>query len=248
MLIKFGKLNQSYYKGIFEKAAFGLHSAIIKIVLPHLKPGSRVLDVGCGEGAFSQRLIDQGMTVDVCDIDIDQVKATPNQKIKIDINRQDFSSHFSQKYNAAFGIEIIEHIESPWKFVRDLISVIEDDGLLVISTPNVSSFPSRLRFLMKGRLLAFEKNDLAHGHITPMPYFQLEHIFSECGLSIISKGHGGVIPFFHFADLSRFSLLRNTILPLMYPLMGGPKKGRALIYVLKKSSARNKDHISEIGK
>jgi hypothetical protein len=89
---------------------------------------------------------------------------------------------------------------------------------------------------MKGRLLAFEKNDLAHGHITPMPYFQLEYIFQQCGLTVIEKGHGGIIPFFHFADLSRFSLLRNTILPLLYPFLSGPKKGRALIYVLKKKN------------
>ena len=87
---------------------------------------------------------------------------------------------------------------------------------------------------MRGSLIAFEKTDLAHGHITPLSFVQLENMFEFYKLEILKKGHAGPIPLFHFFGLSTFSLFRNTILPLFYPLMAGPKRGRALVYILKK--------------
>jgi hypothetical protein len=92
-----------------------------------------------------------------------------------------------------------------------------------------------MRFLMRGSLTAFERNDLAHGHITPLSYIQLENLFSSFGLEIVAKGYAGDIPIFHFHGLSTFVLFRNTILPLLYPFMSGPKRGRALVYILRKN-------------
>ena len=58
MFIKIGDIKPPDYKGIKVLAAHGLHSDIFKIVNPYLKNGMHILDFGCGEGAFSQRLID----------------------------------------------------------------------------------------------------------------------------------------------------------------------------------------------
>jgi 2-polyprenyl-3-methyl-5-hydroxy-6-metoxy-1,4-benzoquinol methylase len=236
MFLKFGPLPQQHYKGIAERAAYSLHHDVAHIASSYIKKGETALDIGCGEGAFAQRMIDRDITVDGCDIDVDQIKASLRTTVQLDLNQPGFSSHFTQRYDNVFAIEIIEHIENPWKLIRDAISVLKENGTLIISTPNISNFASRLRLGMTGRLLAFEKNDLKHGHITPLPYFQLEYMFEQCGLSILQRSHGGVMPLFHFTDLSRFNVLRNTVLPLLYPLMGGPKKGRSLVYVLRKRS------------
>jgi 2-polyprenyl-3-methyl-5-hydroxy-6-metoxy-1,4-benzoquinol methylase len=234
MLIKFGNLKQTEYKGIQELAAFRLHTEVFEMLEPLLKNGMKVLDFGCGQGAFSQRLVDAGMIVDVCDLDIDQVKAKVNKKFKLDLNEPGILNSIPDKYDVIISMEIIEHIHNPWKYLSDSISLLKDGGIIVLSTPNVSNFISRLRFLMKGSLLAFEKNDLAHGHITPLTFIQLENMFKFYNLEILKKGFAGTVPLFHFYGFSRFILLRNTILPLLYPFMSGPKKGRALVYILKK--------------
>ncbi len=233
-LIKFGRLGNSYYKGMLECAAFGLHGDIFEFVKPYLVKNLKVLDFGCGEGAFSQRLVDQGLEVDACDLDTAQTKAVVKNKIKIDLNKNSFADNFSDTYDMVFAIEIIEHLENPWKTIRDATSVLKKGGRLVLSTPNTSNFISRLRFFMKGTLLAFEQSDLSHGHITPMPYFQLEYIFKSLNLKILKKGHGGSVPLIHWVEISRFSLLRNLVLPFLYPLLSGPKDGRAIIYLVEK--------------
>jgi 2-polyprenyl-3-methyl-5-hydroxy-6-metoxy-1,4-benzoquinol methylase len=234
MLYKFGDFRPTSYKGIQELAAFNLHPYVFKIAKPYLVTGSLVLDFGCGQGAFSQRLIDDGMIVDVCDLDITQVKAHVRKRYQIDLNTADIRASVEGKYDFVIAIEIIEHLQNPWKFLADCISVLKNKGIIVLSTPNISNLLSRLRLLMKGTLLAYEKSDLVHGHITPLSFVQLENMFGHYNLKILQKGWAGPIPLFHFYNISRFSVLRNTVLPLLYPFLGGPKEGRSLVYILEK--------------
>jgi SAM-dependent methyltransferase len=235
MFIKIGNLPQLEYHGIQEMAAYGLHSDVFKMLEPYLKKEMNILDFGCGQGAFSQRLADAGMIVDSCDIDTDQIKATVNKKIKLDLNKE-IRDSIPGKYDVVIALEIIEHLQNPWKYIGDCLELIKDDGIIVLSTPNIASFPSRLRFFMRGTLTAFEKPDLDHGHITPLSYVQLENMFDFFKLIVLKKGYAGIIPFFHFFGFSTFSIFRNSVVQLFYPLMTGPKRGRALVYVLKKSS------------
>lgn len=235
MFIKIGNLEQEEYKGIQEMAAYGLHTDVFKMLAPFLVKEMNILDFGCGQGAFSQRLLDAGMRVDACDIDTDQIKAKVNRKITLDLNRKDLKSSIPDKYDLVVALEIIEHLENPWKYLADCLDLLKDEGIIVLSTPNIASFPSRLRFFMRGTLTAFEKPDLDHGHITPLSYVQLENMFGYYKLRVLKKGYAGAIPFLHFFNLSLFSLLRNTILPFFYPFMSGPKRGRALVYILQKT-------------
>ena len=236
MFIKAGNLKASDYKGIPEMAAWRLHSDIFEILQPFLKDKKKVLDFGCGQGAFSQRMVDLGMTVDASDIDTGQIKASVNRKIEIDLNREIPAGTFTGKYDVILAIEIMEHLQNPWKYLSDCSKLLEAGGIIVLTTPNISNFISRLRFFMRGTLLAFENADLKHGHITPLSFIQIENLCRNLSLDILTKGHAGPVPLIHLYELSRFTILRNTILPLLYPFMSGPKRGRSLVYVL-----RNKD-------
>ena len=235
MFIKIGDLKPPDYNGIKVMAAYGLHPDIFKILNPYLKKGMHILDFGCGEGAFSQRLVDSGMIVDGCDINTDQIKANLNKKIRFNLNNEINPDSFSDKYDVLIALEILEHLQNPWKYLKDCLTLLKDDGIIVLSTPNISNFISRLRLFMRGSLIAFEKTDLAHGHITPLSFIQLENMFEYFKLEILKKGYAGTIPLFHSYGFSTFSIFRNTILPILFPLMSGPKRGRALVYILKKN-------------
>ncbi len=234
MFIQFGELKPPDYKGIREMAAYRLHADVFKILEPYLKKDMHVVDFGCGQGAFSQRLVDAGMIVDACDLDTEQIKAEVNKKITLDLNLDIDLSLFPRKYDVLIAMEILEHLHNPWKYLGDCLRLLKDDGIILLSTPNISNFVSRLRFLMRGSLIAFEKTDLVHGHITPLSFIQIENLCEHFGLEIVKKGYAGPIPLFHFFGFSVFSVFRNSVLPLLYPLMSGPKRGRALVYVLRK--------------
>ena len=235
MIFKFGSIGKKKYKGILAKANSTLHEDVFSMISDLINSNSKVLDFGCGEGAFSQRLKDFGCCVDACDIDQSSFKADIDHFIKLVLNREHISDNFTCKYDVVVALEVIEHIENQWKFIRDMQSLLTPNGIIVLSTPNISNFASRLRFMMKGTFLLFEQSGWSYGHITPITPLQLEYIFTRCGLSISRKKAVGTLPLFHFGGISCFFFFRNTIMPILYPFLSGDKKGWCNAYVLKES-------------
>jgi SAM-dependent methyltransferase len=71
------------------------------------------------------------------------------------------------KYDLISAIETIEHLENPSQFLRECGALLEPGGLLIITSPNLSSPPARLKFLTHSALRSFDD----HGdptHITPI--------------------------------------------------------------------------------
>ena len=55
--------------------------------------------------------------------------------------------------------EVIEHLDSPRDFLKQIHAILDDDGWLAISLPNVASWQGRIKFLLKGELWGFgERN------------------------------------------------------------------------------------------
>lgn len=236
MIIKFSRFKPQYYKGILEKAFLNIHHDIFNNIQPYLRKDSLILDFGCGEGAFSQRLKDNGYLVHSSDIDKNQFKAQVDKYIHLDLNKEKIIDNFDIKYDVIIAMEIIEHIENPWKFIRDIKSLLNPNGILVLSTPNISNFSSRIRFLQKGTFQGFEENDLSYGHITTITPFHLENIFKTECFKIEKKMNLGDIPLFHFDNLSLFVILKTFLLPLLYPFMKGDKKSWCIGYILRNNN------------
>lgn len=64
---------------------------------------------------------------------------------------------------------IIEHLDSPRNFLTECHKLLEDDGWLAISLPNVAFWEGRFKFMLTGELWGFgEKNDRLQRHISPI--------------------------------------------------------------------------------
>ncbi len=46
--------------------------------------------------------------------------------------------------------EGIEHLENPYVFLREISRILKDGGLLILTTPNIVSLRSRIRFMGSG--------------------------------------------------------------------------------------------------
>jgi 2-polyprenyl-3-methyl-5-hydroxy-6-metoxy-1,4-benzoquinol methylase len=236
--LQIGSKKVEYYKGILIKADLGLHSELEEIIRNKVPAGSKILDLGAGEGALSQRLADIGYKVVSVDMNKNDFKADTAKFYQIDFNQssqvEKFISEFNGYFDSVLGVEVIEHIENPWEYIRTLKSLLKPGGLLVLSTPNITSWLSRLFFLFKGQFISFDKKSLEYGHINPINAWEMEVILKGQNFEDIYMKDGGTLPDIWITRNEFYWIL--YILSLFFrPFMKGISKGWCLLVTATKS-------------
>jgi len=132
----------------------------------------RVLDLPAGRGQFTDALRRAGHEVTPADIN----RHRPDYALADMTARLPFAD---AAFDAAVCLEGIEHIPDPLLLLSEFMRVLAPGGLLVLSTPNIQSYYSRLQFLFTGTFYQFNPaqiRDLPPGapqdrfHISPISY------------------------------------------------------------------------------
>jgi SAM-dependent methyltransferase len=149
---------------IDERAYPGLHDAAFAVLEAQR---GRALDLGTGAGGMAQRLADAGMRVDAADIDPSYFAAQGVDFHTVDLNAPAFADELPGPYDVVTAIEVIEHLENPIAFLRNVARLLAPTGVALLTTPHMESITARGKFLLKGQLRAMD----AWGdptHISPM--------------------------------------------------------------------------------
>lgn len=200
------------------------------MITRHVHERGAVLDLGTHSGALLLRLKTFGFT-QLTGADLDPTRFdVPGADFKrIELN-EPFASHFDRKFQLIVATEVIEHLDSPRLFLQEVHRLLEDDGWLAVSLPNVASWQGRIKFLLKGELWGFgERNYRTQRHISPITFEQMIMMMRELGFKITDKGTVG-----------SFSTLPMKILtfPLWGPsiLLGGASTlGETAIFLARKA-------------
>jgi len=138
----------------------------------------------------------------------------PGQKVDIVNLNRDTLPYRDGFFDLVTATEVIEHMENPRLFLRELSRVLRPGGVCVLSTPNVLNLNSRLRYLWFGFPDLFGPLPLGDrvvescaGHISPLSYFYLHHSLQEAGFVEASL----VVDKFQRSGLAKLILL---MLPL----------------------------------
>jgi 2-polyprenyl-3-methyl-5-hydroxy-6-metoxy-1,4-benzoquinol methylase len=136
-----------------ERTVGGLHQFLMAGALqPLLRPGARAVDLGAGSGALADRLLELGVDVTAADVNPSGYGArTPF--VEVDLNEPDFASRLGvERFDLVTSVEVIEHLESPVGFLRNVRRLLAPQGAAVLTTPNVENLPARVKFLLTARL------------------------------------------------------------------------------------------------
>jgi SAM-dependent methyltransferase len=179
----------------------------------------RILDVGAGEGYFSRMLRDAGHIVTACDFNEAGYKCPDIPFLQADLNRAIPAQDGA--FDCAVAIEVIEHIENHFRFVSEMARVVKAGGILVITTPNVLSIPSRWHFFLYGFTdcaplpLDPDHPDPLMQHVNPIALPQLLFHLERAGAELI--------------DLTTNRRRRSAWLPmLLYPLFAAAIRAKLL--------------------
>lgn len=147
---------------LIEKTVSGLHSNLVSVLKSHgVASVASILDVGCGSGAWLNRLKSEGWTKLN---GIDYVMPEPVEGLvlrRFDINEDDYTK--LGQHQVVTCIEVIEHIENVGRLLDLIKAALTPDGIALITTPNIESLRARTRALINGKIPSFdEKSDPTH--------------------------------------------------------------------------------------
>jgi 2-polyprenyl-3-methyl-5-hydroxy-6-metoxy-1,4-benzoquinol methylase len=152
----------------------------------YIKPESVLLDFGCSTGYFGEYIKKhKNCTVYGVEIsnDIEQARKVLDGVYSFDLDGNWPNEVYERTYDYLFFGDVIEHVKNPRLVLENCHKLLNNDGKIFISTPNVAHLSTRLE-LMAGN---FEYEPMGILDETHLKYFtknSLKKIVRDAGFSI----------------------------------------------------------------
>jgi 2-polyprenyl-3-methyl-5-hydroxy-6-metoxy-1,4-benzoquinol methylase len=187
------------------------HSHALRIV----GGGHRVLEVGCSTGYVTEHLVAAGNTVTGIDIDPEAAELAERFATRVHVADLDLvpaSTLTDERFDVIVLGDVLEHLRDPDAALADLLTLLTDDGRVVVSVPNVAHADLRL-LLLEGRWTYQETGLLDRTHLRFFTRSSLRGLLADAGLTatrlervVIDPFTSGlpVAPAVHGADVLAF--------------------------------------------
>lgn len=156
-------------------------------MLPFIPPCSRILEVGCGDGAF-MRTVRSKHNVYAVGIEpfatgtsaahqvFDRLLTVPLADAALALE--------PERFDCIVCNDVLEHLEDPWAALRTLGSLLAPGGSIVASIPNMRHFPVIQSLLVDGDWEYQEYGILDRTHLRFFTRKSMIRLFRESGFSI----------------------------------------------------------------
>ncbi|MBM9602700.1 class I SAM-dependent methyltransferase [Desulfopila inferna] len=173
-----GKVNvpKKNLTGLVQKFNTIRLAAMVKPLVRHLKPGDRILEVGCGSGQLAVYLQECGFNIEVTDVSTEILEEISDlHKIKGYCGDLQDISFDDEPYQAVIFNNVLEHLDDPEGNLRQACQLLDRNGLVFVEVPNIESFQFKL-FGEKWFPLQLPEHLY---HFSPI---SLQKIAGKCGL------------------------------------------------------------------
>lgn len=156
--------------------------------LARIRPGERLLEVGCSNGVLSEQLRDRGCTI----VGI-EVRAEAAAKARVfceDVLVGDVE-HMALPWPAGsfdgiLLLDVLEHLVDPVAAVRRLVPFLRPEGRILVALPNVAHWQVRYR-LVRGRFDYEDSGILDRTHLHLYTIRSARELLLRSGLTILEQ-------------------------------------------------------------
>ena len=165
----------------------GFHSSHTSAI-EAARPGSHILDIGCGQGYVAQELAAKGCRVTGMDQYIPNLSPPPENIdfIQWNLDRKEFPVNVSQ-FDQIFMLDIIEHLKEPEMFMDELrFAAVCKRPEVVITTANIGFWITRV-MLFFGQFNYGKKGILDATHTRLFTFRSLRDLLDQSGYKILEE-------------------------------------------------------------
>jgi 2-polyprenyl-6-hydroxyphenyl methylase/3-demethylubiquinone-9 3-methyltransferase len=173
------------------------HRYLIKSVENILKDlnvsNIELLDIGCGDGVLTSkisRFFRHTTGIDLSGTGIELALKIKNEKLTFQNMSIEDMIDSKKKFKFITSFEVIEHQYLPDDFLNKINQILDDDGILLLSTP-YNGYIKNLIISLLGKN-DWHYNPLwRHGHIKFFSVNTLKNILEKCNFKIIKNKFSG---------------------------------------------------------
>lgn len=144
----------------FKRSPHGSHVQILEAI----RPGTRVLDLGCSQGLLAEHLVRRGARVSGVDREAPaRVSSALESYYQRDLE-EPLQLPEGRVFDYVIVSDVIEHVRNRTRLLRSVRRHLKPDGRLVISTPNIAIWFYRLS-LLAGRFEYGPRGVLDETHV-----------------------------------------------------------------------------------
>jgi SAM-dependent methyltransferase len=163
-------------------------------LLRHVRGGQRVLDLGCGEGAFAAELVGAGCAVSAVDVAEGAVRRARARAPAADVRRVDEGAPLpfaEDAFDVGWAGEVLEHVADVSGLLAEARRVLRWDGRLLVTTP----YHGRVAvaaLALRGRLE--EHFDPRADHLRFFTAVSLRSVLEDAGFRAVTIEAVGGVP------------------------------------------------------
>ncbi|HEX8967068.1 MAG TPA: class I SAM-dependent methyltransferase [Chloroflexota bacterium] len=190
------------------------------------RPAGRLLDVGCYDGQFITTVVDDDRVVGL-DVSAAALAAARGRGLRPVRAQVEAPLPFRPAtFSTVVAAEMIEHVFDTQAVLQELARVLEPNGWLALTTPNLVALSGRAQLLLgrSPRNVEFDASPGTSGHIRYFSFDTLELLVRRAGL----------VPLGRWTNAAHFSVLGSS------ELVGRlrPSLGHTLISLAEKPGPR----------
>jgi ubiquinone/menaquinone biosynthesis C-methylase UbiE len=177
------KIQRSKVQMAIDKASYR-HQ--INFINKHSHPGAKLLDVGCGSGIFL-KVASASSDIDLNGLDFDhRLLDEASQRVQgcnfIKGSAEELPFE-NKEFKFITTFHNIEHLYHPEKFVSECARVLDNDGYVILATPNPESYVSKKLGEQWGASPA-----QTHDHISLKSPKEWRSIFEDYSFTLTHEG------------------------------------------------------------
>lgn len=166
---------------------------------PEFKPGARVLDVGCGNGAVSVEIAKLGCSIVGIDMSESGIQIArqicPSARFEALPADDNLLRNLGEKpFDIVFSLEVVEHLYNPRSFIAGCFNATRGGGKFVCSTP----YHGYTKNLMISLINGWDKHHNPNYEGEHIKFFSrrtLSHLLEEAGFRDLQFRGAGRAPY-----------------------------------------------------